>query len=151
MADPNDPWAGGHASTGTSRSVVGHGRLERETQIPTVEEPEHLPLDAEPGRAKTTIPRDWRTQTVVSVPVAGRLLDLSRQGAYDAASRGELPAIRIGRRLVVPVVKLRRLLGELRASDEAGGARWGVTTMGRQERAVDFARSDRSTSRTATR
>jgi hypothetical protein len=50
--------------------------------------------------------------------VAGRLLDLSRQGAYDAANRGELPAIRIGRRLVVPVVKLRRLLGELPAAEE---------------------------------
>jgi hypothetical protein len=56
----------------------------------------------------------------VSVPVAGKLLELSRQGAYDAVNRGELPAIRIGRRLVVPVVKLRRLLGELSGSEEAG-------------------------------
>jgi hypothetical protein len=118
MADTTDPLAAEPASSGRSRSVVGHGRLEREAQIPTVEEPEQLRLDAEPGRAKTTIPRDWRTQTVVSVPVAGRLLDLSRQGAYDAANRGELPAIRIGRRLVVPVVKLRRLLGELPAAEE---------------------------------
>jgi len=139
MADPNDPWAGGHASTGTSRSVVGHGRPERQGNIPAVGQPEQLRLQAEAGRAKTMVPWDWRARTVVSVPVAAGLLGLSRQGAYDAASRAELPAIRIGRRLIVPVVKLRRLLGELRASDEAGGARWGVTTMGRQERAVDFA------------
>jgi hypothetical protein len=55
--------------------------------------------------------------------VAGKLLDLSRQGAYDAASRGDLPAIRIGRRLVVPVVKLRRLLGELSGSEKARGSK----------------------------
>jgi hypothetical protein len=54
----------------------------------------------------------------VSVPVAGRLLDLSRQGAFNAAKRGDLPVIRIGRRLVVPVAKLRRLLGELATSEE---------------------------------
>jgi hypothetical protein len=51
--------------------------------------------------------------------VAERLLDLSRQSAYDAVSRGDLPALRIGRRLVIPVAKLRRLLGELPASEEA--------------------------------
>jgi hypothetical protein len=56
---------------------------------------------------------------VLSVPVAGILLDLSRQGAYDAVARGDLPAIRIGRKLVVPVAKLRRLLGELPALDRA--------------------------------
>ena len=73
------------------------------------------------GRLKRgeSIPPDWRSRTVLSVPVAGRLLDLSRQGAYDAVARGDLPAIRIGRKLVVPVAKLRRLLGELPALDPA--------------------------------
>jgi hypothetical protein len=120
MADTTDPWVGGHASIGTSRSVVGHDRPERDQHIPALGQPEQLRLGAEAGRPKTNIPRDWRSRTVVSVPVAGKLLDLSRQGAYDAASRGDLPAIRIGRRLVVPVVKLRRLLGELPASEETG-------------------------------
>jgi hypothetical protein len=55
----------------------------------------------------------WREQDVVSVPFAGmQVLGLSRQGSYDAANRGEIPTLRVGRRLLVPVVRLRRLLGE---------------------------------------
>jgi hypothetical protein len=72
-----------------------------------------------PARRADNIPEDWRSRTVLSVPVAGRILDLSRQGAYDAVGRGDLPAIRIGRKVVVPVAKLRRLLGELPPLDEA--------------------------------
>jgi hypothetical protein len=120
MADTTDPWAGRHASLGTSRSVVGRGDPEREPHTPAVGHAEQLRLGAEAGRVRTTIPSDWRSRTVVSVPVAGRLLDLSRQGAYDAVSRGDILAIRIGRRLVVPVAKLLRLLGELPASEEVG-------------------------------
>jgi hypothetical protein len=119
MADTTDPWADGHTSGGTSHAVARHDRPERERDV-CVRQPEQLPLGADAPRATTTVPRDWRSLTVVSVPVAGKLLDLSRQGAYDAANRGDLPAIRIGRRLVVAVVKLRRLLGELPASDETG-------------------------------
>jgi hypothetical protein len=65
------------------------------------------------------IPGEWRSLTAVSVPVAARLLSLSRQAGYDAVARGDVPAIRIGRRLVVPVVKLRRMLGELPPIDDA--------------------------------
>lgn len=39
-----------------------------------------------------------------------RWLDLSRGGLYQAARSGELPTIRIGRRLLVPTAALRRLL-----------------------------------------
>jgi hypothetical protein len=65
------------------------------------------------GRYKADIPADWRERTVLSVMVGGALLGLSRQASYDAAHRGDLPTLRIGRKLVVPVVPLRRLLGEL--------------------------------------
>jgi excisionase family DNA binding protein len=47
---------------------------------------------------------------VYSVPEAGRLLGLSRNGSYDAAKRGDLPVIRIGRRLLVPKVPFHRLI-----------------------------------------
>jgi len=120
MADRTDRFAGGPTSIGTSQPVVGHSRPERERDVSAVGRPEQLRLGANTPRATTTVPGDWRSRTVVSVPVAGKLLDLSRQGAYDAASRGDLPVIRIGRRLVVPVVKLRRLLGELPASEDVG-------------------------------
>jgi excisionase family DNA binding protein len=47
---------------------------------------------------------------VYSVEEAGRLLGLSRNSAYEAAKRGELPTLTFGRRLVVPRVALMRLL-----------------------------------------
>jgi excisionase family DNA binding protein len=50
--------------------------------------------------------------TVLTVEEAGRLLRISRQSAYQAARSGELPTIRIGRRLLVPRAKLAELLGE---------------------------------------
>src|SRR5688572_24335895 len=48
----------------------------------------------------------------VTVPEGGRMLaGLSRSASYAAAARGELPTVRIGRRLVVPVARLREILG----------------------------------------
>ena len=46
----------------------------------------------------------------VSVPEAGARLGLSRGGAYEAARRGEIPTIKFGRKLVVPLAALDRLL-----------------------------------------
>ena len=48
----------------------------------------------------------------VSVPCAGKAIGLARNAAYKAAKRKELPTIRIGRRLVVPVEALKRVLNE---------------------------------------
>jgi len=63
---------------------------------------------------EVVVPDNWRDQTTVSVPVAGMIAgDLCRNSSYAAAARGDLPTIRLGRRLVVPVAPLRRLLGEL--------------------------------------
>jgi hypothetical protein len=47
---------------------------------------------------------------VLTIPEAGRLIGLSRWSAYSAASRGEIPTIKLGRRLVVPKVALMRML-----------------------------------------
>jgi hypothetical protein len=44
-------------------------------------------------------------------PNAAGLLGLGRQGAYESARRGELPTIRLGRRVLVPVSKLLALIG----------------------------------------
>jgi excisionase family DNA binding protein len=46
----------------------------------------------------------------LTVPEAGKVLGLSRNGAYDAVTRGEIPVIRFGRRMVVPKVALERML-----------------------------------------
>ncbi|UKJ63502.1 helix-turn-helix domain-containing protein [Cellulosimicrobium cellulans] len=47
----------------------------------------------------------------VSVEEAGDALGLSRSLAYRAANAGEIPSVRIGRRLLVPVPALLRMLG----------------------------------------
>jgi len=47
----------------------------------------------------------------VTVPEAARLLGVSPALAYELIARGDLKAVRLGRRLVVPVASLRELLG----------------------------------------
>jgi excisionase family DNA binding protein len=51
----------------------------------------------------------------VTVPEAGRLLGIGRNAAYEAARRGEIPTIRIGRLLRVPIVALDRKLEEVKS------------------------------------
>jgi hypothetical protein len=59
----------------------------------------------------TSIP-DPADEPVIGVPRAGRILGgLGKSAAYDAARRGEIPTIRVGRRLLVPTARLRALLG----------------------------------------
>jgi excisionase family DNA binding protein len=48
----------------------------------------------------------------ISVEEAGKQLGISRNSAYEAASRGEIPTIKIGRRLLVPLVAFERLLDQ---------------------------------------
>jgi excisionase family DNA binding protein len=57
---------------------------------------------------------------VMSVEEAAKLLGISRGLAYEAARRGELPTIRLGRRLLVPRWRLLELLGEPQEMREAG-------------------------------
>jgi hypothetical protein len=48
---------------------------------------------------------------VTSVPNAGRTyFNLGRGASYEAARRGEIPTIRIGRKLLVPIQRLKRML-----------------------------------------
>lgn len=49
----------------------------------------------------------------LSVPVAGRrYYNLSRNASYEAARRGDIPTIRVGRLLRVPVRRMERKLDE---------------------------------------
>jgi hypothetical protein len=52
------------------------------------------------------------TRPTISVPEAGKLFfGLARQAAYDAAKSGDIFAIKVGGRLVVPVAPLAEKLG----------------------------------------
>lgn len=53
----------------------------------------------------------------LTVEEAARLLGISRGSAYDAVHAGELPAVRIGRRLLVPRQRLHALLGHEGTAD----------------------------------
>ena len=47
----------------------------------------------------------------ISVERAGQILGISRRSAYRAAARGDLPTFKVGRRLLVPTLRLLDLLG----------------------------------------
>ena len=47
---------------------------------------------------------------VLTIEEAGKVLGLSRASSYQAAARGDIPTIRIGRRLLVPIKGLELLL-----------------------------------------
>jgi excisionase family DNA binding protein len=55
-------------------------------------------------------PRESINRLVYNVPEAGAMLGLKRQASYDAAARGDIPTIRIGRLLRVPRAAFHRLL-----------------------------------------
>lgn len=59
----------------------------------------------------TVILPDPKTEPTISVPRAGAIFGLSRPSAYEAAKRGDIPTIRMGRRIVVPTAKLLAMLG----------------------------------------
>jgi hypothetical protein len=50
----------------------------------------------------------------LTVPEAGRrYFDLGKNASYEAARRGDIPTIRIGRLLRVPIVQMERKLEEI--------------------------------------
>lgn len=51
--------------------------------------------------ATATFPNPISTPTL-SVEEAAQLLGIGRSAAYDAVGRGEIPVLRVGRRLLVP-------------------------------------------------
>jgi len=51
------------------------------------------------------------TPATMTIPEAAALLGISRSAAYRAVTRGEIPSVRIGRRLLVPTAKLYTILG----------------------------------------
>jgi excisionase family DNA binding protein len=52
---------------------------------------------------------------VWSVEEAGRMLGISRAHAYELVARGELPHLRLGRRVVVPKHVIEQLLASVTA------------------------------------
>jgi excisionase family DNA binding protein len=49
---------------------------------------------------------------VYSMVETAQILGLSRSATFRAAARGDIPVLRVGRRILVPAARLRALLGE---------------------------------------
>jgi excisionase family DNA binding protein len=62
------------------------------------------------------------TPRVVTVEEAATILQISRGAAYQAAKTKQLPTIRIGRRLLVPLAALDRMLSGNTADSSARAA-----------------------------
>jgi len=94
--------ASGTASTSTTaRQRLAAGESEAEAE-----------QDPEASSTTTTVSALLSgDRLVVSVAEAGQLLGVSRAFAYELAARGELPTIRLGRRVVVPKVALLAMVG----------------------------------------
>lgn len=58
----------------------------------------------------------------LTVEEAARALGIGRGSAYEAVRRGDIPSIRVGRRLVVPRAALDRLLAAERPPSPSGQA-----------------------------
>ncbi|RUU12615.1 DNA-binding protein [Mesorhizobium sp. M7A.T.Ca.TU.009.01.3.2] len=50
------------------------------------------------------------SRRTVTVEEAGQLLGIGRNQAYEGVRRGEIPSIKIGKRLLVPRAALDRML-----------------------------------------
>jgi excisionase family DNA binding protein len=56
-----------------------------------------------------------------TVEEAGRLLGIGRGAAYEGVKNGDIPSLRVCRRILVPRAPLMALLGELPASEDSEG------------------------------
>ena len=55
----------------------------------------------------------------LDIPTAGKkYFGLSKGGSYAAAKRGDIPTVRIGRRIRAPIVALERMLANARSRHE---------------------------------
>ncbi|HSH61895.1 MAG TPA: helix-turn-helix domain-containing protein [Acidimicrobiales bacterium] len=72
-------------------------------------------------RSEGSLVPDPRRQPTITVKEAAALLGISERSAYDAVHRGEIPVIRLGRRMTVPTVPILRMLGLGEVSDSATG------------------------------
>jgi excisionase family DNA binding protein len=60
---------------------------------------------------------DTGTRLVMTVEEAGELLGISRPHAYKLVREGQIPVLRLGRRLVVPRIQLERMLAGAKPSE----------------------------------
>lgn len=60
--------------------------------------------------AGALLPDPMTRPTLPVWPDTGQILGLSKSATYEGIRTGEIPSIRIGRRILVPTAALRRML-----------------------------------------
>jgi hypothetical protein len=55
--------------------------------------------------------REILSRVTAPVPDAGKVVGLSRNGSYSAARKGQIPTLRFGKKIIVPMAQFRRMLG----------------------------------------
>ena len=51
-----------------------------------------------------------------TIPETAKILGIGRSAAYEAARSGQIPTIRIGKRILVPLAALERMLETTKAA-----------------------------------
>lgn len=75
------------------------------------------PIPPSGGTASSGALAPMEQRLTVTVEEAATLLGISRAFAYEAVARGEIPSIRIGRRVLVPRAALERLVASVPDQD----------------------------------
>jgi excisionase family DNA binding protein len=102
----------------------GDDLLDMTALQPTPARPDQYEATLAPGAGTTGHVMDTRTHIgpltwpTMSVKETARLLGISPEAGYDAVRRGDLPSLRIGRKILIPTAKLAAMLG----IDHGGGA-----------------------------
>ena len=60
--------------------------------------------------AKALTPEELLTKTTLTIAEMSLTLGIGRNSAYEAVKRGDIPSVRIGRRILVPTKALENLL-----------------------------------------
>jgi len=67
------------------------------------------------GSETTYLPEEilklLRTELTVGPEIAGKALGLGRSASYAACRTGDIPALRLGSKFVIPTSRLRQMLG----------------------------------------
>jgi len=71
---------------------------------------------------RAAIPDPQVQPTMKVWPDVGRALGLSKASTYEAVASGEIPSIRVGRRILVPTAALRNMLGLTIPAESGDGA-----------------------------
>jgi excisionase family DNA binding protein len=76
-----------------------------------------MPIDGRPQQEM--LPLDDSTPPTVTVEQAATILGISRALAFRAVRRGEIPALRFGRRIVIPRAALEQMLSAPRTRSDS--------------------------------